>query len=264
MLIGFIRNWRRRGIIKHSAITDAQWSRAFTKLPLLTGLSSDEKRRLQELSILLLHYKSFEPVQGLILTQEMVMHIALQACLPILNLGIQAYDGWISVIVYPDEFMPRRQYIDDAGVMHEDYATLTGEAWQRGPVILCWQDAKIAGELDGHNLLIHEFAHKLDMQNGVANGLPPLHQGMSRQAWTKAFSQAFKQLQHHCHGRHYNGIDCYAATSPAEFFAVLSEVFFERPEVVKQHYPEVYQQLCLYYRQDTLKRLTTAKGDRFI
>ena len=255
MLLDIIRSWRRRRIIRNSSITDEQWSRAFAQLPLLKGLSPEEKRRLQELAILLIHDKSFEPTQGLILTQEMVMHIALQACLPILNLGIQAYDGWISVIVYPEEFMPRRQYMDEAGVMHEDYATLSGEAWQRGPIILCWQDAKIAGELDGHNLLIHEFAHKLDMQNGVANGLPPMHRNMARKTWTKVFSEAFEHFQHHCHGRDYHGIDCYAATAPAEFFAVLSEVYFERPEVLDQHYPEVYQQLRLYYRQDPLRRL---------
>jgi len=255
VLIEFIRNWRRRRIIRHSSITDQQWSRAFSQLPLLKGLSSDEKRRLQELTILLMHYKSFEPTQGLILTQEMAMHIALQACLPILNLGFQAYDGWVSIIIYPEEFMPRRQYMDEAGVMHEDYATLSGEAWQRGPVILCWQDARIAGELDGHNLLIHEFAHKLDMQNGVANGLPPLHRDMSRTAWTQDFSEAYAHFQHHCHGQDYHGIDCYAATAPAEFFAVLSEVFFERPEVLVQHYPAVYRQMRLYYRQDPLKRL---------
>lgn len=255
MLIESIRNWRRRGIIRSSSITDEQWSRAFGKLPLLKGLSPSEKQRLQELAILLIHYKSFEPAQGLILTQEMLMHIALQACLPILNLGFQSYDGWVSIIVYPDEFMPRRQYIDDAGVMHEDFGILSGEAWQRGPVILCWQDARVAGELDGRNLLIHEFAHKLDMQNGVANGLPPLHKDMARKAWTKDFSQAFTHFQHHCHGGDYNGIDCYAATSPAEFFAVFSEVFFERPDVLEQHYPKIYQHLRLYYRQDPLKRL---------
>lgn len=255
MLSGFIRDWRRRVIIRRSPIADAHWSRAFARLPLLNGLSPDERRQLRELAILLMHYKSFEPVQGLILTQEMVMHIALQACLPILHLGLQAYDGWASIIVYPEEFMPRREYMDDAGVMHEDHAALSGEAWQHGPVILCWQDARVAGELDGHNLLIHEFAHKLDMQNGAANGLPPLHADMSIAAWAEAFSEAFAHFRRHCHGQHYAGIDCYAATSAAEFFAVLSEVFFECPGVLERHYPAVHRQLCRYYRQDPLKRL---------
>ena len=259
VLIGFIRNWRRRSIIRNSSITNEQWSQAFAKLPLLKGLSLEEERRLYELAILLIHYKSFEAAQGLELSQDMVMHIALQACLPILNLGLEAYDGWVSVIVYPEAFVRRRQYIDDAGVMHEDNPGLAGESWQRGPVIVGWQDARIAGEMDGHNVVIHEFAHKLDMQNGKANGFPPLHQGMTTEAWVQAFSQAFAHFQHHCHGNDYSGIDrgidCYGATSPAEFFAVLSEVFFEQPDLLKQHYPAVYHQLCLYYRQDTLQRL---------
>jgi Mlc titration factor MtfA (ptsG expression regulator) len=259
VLIGLIRNWRRRSIIKHSPITDEQWSRAISKLSLLKGLNTDEKRQLQELAILLIHYKSFEPAQGLELTQDMVMHIALQACLPILNLGLETYDGWVSVIVYPEAFVRRRRYMDEAGVEHEDNPGLSGESWQRGPVIVGWADAQIAGELDGHNVVIHEFAHKLDMLNGKANGFPPLHPGMATEEWVNAFSQAFTHFQHHCHGGNYSGIDsgidCYGATSPAEFFAVLSEVFFERPEVLNHHYPAVYQQLSFYYRQDPLGRL---------
>lgn len=254
-MLDFIRNIRRRSIIKNSSITDEQWSHAFEKLPILKNLSADEKKRLQELAILLIHYKSFESAKGLVLTKAMIMHIALQACLPILYLDLDAYDGWVSVIVYPYGFMPRRSYLDESGVMHEDNAGLSGEAWQRGPVVLDWQDASIAGELDGHNLVVHEFAHKLDMQNGKANGFPPLHRGMDTEAWVKVFSHAFAHLQHHCHGADYYGIDCYAATSPAEFFAVLSEVFFERPEVINHHYPALYQQLHLYYRQDPLQRL---------
>jgi Mlc titration factor MtfA (ptsG expression regulator) len=202
-----------------------------------------------------MHYKTFEAAQGLLLTQEMILHIALQACLPILHLDLSSYDGWVSVIVYPEQFLPRHRFMDEAGVMHEDASGLEGEAWLRGPVILGWQDAIDAGEIDGHNLVIHEFAHKLDMQNGVANGYPPLHADMVRDEWVEAFSDAFAHFQRHCHGRALHGIDCYAATSPAEFFAVLSEVFFERPELISRHYPRVYQQLCLYYRQGPLLRL---------
>jgi Mlc titration factor MtfA (ptsG expression regulator) len=140
-------------------------------------------------------------------------------------------------------------------VEHFEQSHLSGESWQRGPVVLAWDQTAHAGMIDGHNLVIHEFAHKLDMQNGVANGFPPLHTGMSRQAWTAAFSEGYQDLQHHCaHGR-VKGIDCYAATSPAEYFAVLSEVFFERPKLLHQHYRDIYDQLRQYYRQDPLTRL---------
>lgn len=250
-----LRNWRYRRIIKGSAITDEAWSQSFASLPILDGLDVAERQRLQELTVLFLYYKSFESARGLVLTQAMRMHIALQACLPILNLGLQAYDGWIAVIVYPAEFLPRRSYMDESGVMHEDIADLAGEAWQRGPVILSWEDANAAGELDGHNLVIHEFAHKLDMQNGVANGFPPLHRSMVIDEWVETFSHAYEHFSRHCHSHDFNGIECYATTSPAEFFAVFSEVFFERPELLKQYYAQVYKQLCLYYRQQPLLRL---------
>ena len=103
--------------------------------------------------------------------------------------------------------------------------------------------------------MIHEFAHKLDMQNGDANGFPPLHPGMDLKAWTEAFSVGFEDLQHRCSNGMHIGIDCYAASSPAEFFAVLSEVFFERPDVLQRHYVKVFEQLRLYYRQDPSTRL---------
>lgn len=250
------QQWRHRRIINRSPVAVEEWVRAFDGLPLLNGLSIDEKQRLQELTILFMHYKSFESAQGLALTQAMILHIALQACLPILNLGLTAYDGWVSVIVYPAGFVPRHTYTDEMRVVHQQQSTLAGEAWQRGPVILGWEDVAQAGELDGHNLVIHEFAHKLDMQNGEANGYPPLHSDMVRDEWVEAFSKAFEHFSQHCQNTALLEIDCYAATSPAEFFAVFSEVFFERPKLLAQHYPEVYVQLSLYYRQNPLLRLS--------
>jgi hypothetical protein len=132
---------------------------------------------------------------------------------------------------------------------------LSGEAWQRGPVILAWDETEYAGYVDGCNLVIHEFAHKLDMQNGVANGFPPLHPDMDRDAWTRAFSTGFDDFQRRCARGEDIGIDHYAASSPAEFFAVLSEFFFERPDLLRHHYGEVFEQMKRYYRQDPLPRL---------
>ncbi len=250
-----LRQWLTRRIINRSTITDGEWSHAFAALPLLKGLDEDEQRRLRELAILLMHYKSFEGVQGLVLSPSMIRHIALQACLPILNLGLAAYDGWVSVIVYPAAFVPKRVYTDEAGVVHQGGAAHSGEAWLRGPVILGWQDTQTAGEIDGSNLVIHEFAHKLDMLNGPADGFPPMHSGMKVEGWVEAFTRAYEHFQKHCHKPEYHHIDCYGASSPAEFFAVFSEVFFERPGLLKQYYPDVYQQLRHYYRQDPLTRL---------
>jgi hypothetical protein len=251
----FIRNWLDHRILQRSTITSAQWDEAFAALPLLHGLTADEKNALRDLAILFLDDKTFEGAHGLIVTQSMALIIALQACLPILNMGLRGFPGWVTVIVYPAGFAPKRVIRDEYGVEHHVQSSLAGEAWLRGPVILAWDETEHAGIIDGHNLVIHEFAHKLDMLNGDANGFPPLHSQMDSKQWADVFSAGFKDLQHQCsHGKDI-GINCYAASSPAEYFAVLSEVFFERPDVLQQHSAAIYDQLRQYYRQDPLTRL---------
>ena len=256
----FIHNWLNRRIIQRSTTTSTQWVTAFSSLPLLQGLTSHEKHRLQELAILFLHHKVFEGARGLEVTSGMKLIIALQACLPVLKLGLGGYEGWLTVIVYPTGFVPKRVIRDEYGVEHHVQSNLSGEAWQRGPVVLSWDETKCAGVIDGHNLVIHEFAHKLDMQNGDANGYPPLHKGMNSTAWAEALSAGFEDLQHKCSRGKGIGINCYAASSPAEYFAVLSEVFFERPNLIQHHYAAVYEQLCQYYRQYTLTRVRNKKN----
>lgn len=250
-----IRRWFDNRIIKRSTVTQAEWDSAFAALPLLVGYSDEEKRVLQNLAILFLHRKVFEGAHGLAVTQAMTLVIALQACIPILKMSIDAYDGWVSVIVYPAGFSPEREVMDEFGVRHTVRSHLAGESWQRGPVVLAWNETAHAGVIDGHNLVIHEFAHKLDMQTGSANGFPPLHSNMSSEKWFKVFTRDFEHFKHRCHRAKHNDIDCYGATSPAEFFAVLSEVFFERPHIIQKHYADVYTQLMLYYKQDPLTRL---------
>ena len=250
-----IEDWLDRRIIRRSTITSAQWAAVFASLPLLRGLSSDEMQCLKDLVILFCHRKVFEGAHGLVVTRSMKLIIAVQACLPILKLGLSWYDGWVSVIVYPGGFAPKRVVRDEYGVEHNVQYGLAGEAWQSGPLVLAWDETEHAGIIDGHNLVIHEFAHKLDMQNGEANGFPPLHPGMDAIAWTRAFSGGFENFQHQCGKGKNIGIDCYGASSPAEFFAVLSEVFFEKPRIIHRHYAAVYEQLKQYYRQDPLSRL---------
>ena len=138
---------------------------------------------------------------------------------------------------------------------------MTGESWLAGPVILSWEDAERRGEAQGYNVVIHEFAHKLDMLNGDANGYPPLHAGMSREEWTRVFDAAYRGFCARVERNEQSGVDPYAAESPAEFFAVLSEAFFEIPEVVRAEHPEVYGQLAAFYRQDPGTRLAAA-GER--
>ncbi len=255
-MFDWLRNWRQRRILERSAITPQQWSTVFAVLPVLSGLTNDEKSRLQNLAILFLHDKVFSGAQGFVVTPRVSHLIALQACLPVLNLGLGCYAGWSEIIVYPSGFSPTRTYTDEAGVVHRERDNLSGESWQRGPVILAGDAVAQAGVIDGHNLVIHEFAHKLDMQNGVANGFPPLHPEMQTAAWVEAFSNGFSDLQGKCSKGRSHEIDCYAATAPAEFFAVLSEIFFERPAVIQRHYADIYELLRQYYRQDTFVRLS--------
>lgn len=250
------KNWFDNRIIKNSTITRQQWDEAYRDLPLLKDLSVHEKQGLEALSILLMHQKSFEAAQGFELSPHMILVISLQACLPILNLGLDCYKQFSSIIVYPAGFKTNRKETDENGIVDYDRAHKLGESWLHGPVILSWQDAKAGGVIDGSNVVIHEFAHKLDMQNGAANGFPPLHKGVKHSDWVKGFSDAFDYFVHHCHGQDFHGIDSYAATNPAEFFSVFSEVFFEKPAVIYKHFPEVYLLLQAYYQQNPIKRLS--------
>ena len=187
----FINNWFERRIIQRSTITAEQWAHAFSSLPLLHGLTMNEKDRLQELVILFVHNKTFEGAKGFAVTPAMMLIISLQACLPLLNTGLRDYEGWYTVIVYPAGFAPVRVVRDEYGVEHRVQSHLSGEAWLRGPVVLSWDDTEHAGVIDGQNLVIHEFAHKLDMLNGDANGFPPMHADLESVKWAEAFSPGF-------------------------------------------------------------------------
>jgi len=239
--------WRRRRILQKAAISQQSWSEAYEVLPLLGHLSGEEHKRLRTLAMLLLHEKSVAGVQGLELTDRMRLIIALQGCLPILNLGLDWYSGWKSVLVYPYRFVTEHQQTDEAGVVHRVRRHLSGESWLRGPVVVSWPDVAEAGVIDGHNLVIHEFAHKLDMLNGRANGFPPLHSGMNVHTWSEVFTRAYEDFRQRIDRGEHLLIDPYGATEPAEFFAVLSEVYFETPQVLRNTYPDVYEQLHAFY-----------------
>jgi len=193
--------------------------------------------------------KHFEGAAGLEINDRIRVSIALQACTLILNLGLEYYEGWSSIVVYPGDFLVTREYSDETGVVHRYVDELSGESWHGGPVILSW-DAVQEATRHAQNPVLHEFAHKLDMLQGEADGFPPLHAGMNSVAWTRAFRQAYDNLVHAIETGGPVEIDDYAAENPAEFFAVLSESFFIEPEIVMTNFPAVYDQLRLFYRQD--------------
>jgi len=224
------------------------------RYPFARALSTEERARLRERVILFLHEKSIVGAGGLVVRDGMRMSIAAQACMLILNLDLEYYRGWVEVIVYPDEFVAEYDYVDEDGIAHHVEAPMTGESWLEGPVILSWADAELRGEEPGYNVVIHEFAHKLDMLNGDANGFPPLHPGMDREAWPRAFGAAYDDFCRRVARGEPSAIDAYAAEHPSEFFAVLSEAFFETPAAVRAEYRDVYRQLAAFYRQDPAAR----------
>lgn len=236
------------------ALDEETW-RAVTELPVFDGLSAEEQTRLRELAGNLLADKSFSGAGGVEVDAGMATAIAAFAALPVLNLGYGWYEGWNEIVVYPGEFIFEGEQMDEAGVVHHVRHARSGEAWEGGPMVLSWDDVEWSGRGEGFNVVIHEFAHKLDMKNGDANGRPPLHSGMSPAIWAQEFQAAYDDLCRRVDGGEETAIDPYAAESPAEFFAVLSEYFFEAPDVLQQVYPGVYSQMVGFYLQDPLARL---------
>jgi Mlc titration factor MtfA (ptsG expression regulator) len=249
-MLAAIRRWRRNRILRRNRLDAELWDRVWTRFGFVHRLNPEERGRLRDLVVLFLNGKQLSAAGGLELTDEMRLGIAIQACILILNLDLDSYADWVEIIVYPDEFVPRHEFRNEHGLIETDNTSYSGQAWLQGPVILSWADVEYAWVGDGTNVVIHEFAHKLDMLNGDANGFPPLHSGMSREAWSKAFTEAYGDLSSRVDHDRHTEIDPYAAESPAEFFAVLSEAFFETPELVKETYPAVYEQLTLFYKQD--------------
>lgn len=249
-----LETWRRRRILRNTKLPDALWKTVITTLVMTRSLSIDEQQRLRDLVVLFLHEKNFSGAGDLKITDYQRLVIAIQACLMILNLGIDYSRGWSSIIVYPSLFRPRRSYTDEYGVVHQTSRVLAGEAWENGPVVLSWDEVEedLHTQSQNGNVVIHEFAHKLDMLNGAANGMPPLHKQMNLQGWTRDFSAAYEVFCAQVQNGERTVVDSYAAENPAEFFAVMSEGFFVAPGSLKEAFPAVYAQLKAFYRQDTV------------
>ena len=242
------------------AVTDAAWQAVRRSLPIVATLAEPDAEKLRALTDSFLRTKSIEGAGGFELDEESRVMVAAQACIPILALGIEAYTGWRSVIVYPGGFVSRGTSVDETGVEHEWEEERSGESWFQGPIVLSWEDVAASGRLEGYNVVIHEVAHKLDMLNGDANGFPPLHAEMDGAAWYRVFSEAFEDLCVRVDAGEETGIDDYATEGPDEFFAVTSEYFFELPEVLDECYPKVYAELRAFYRQDPIDRIAGAYG----
>ena len=246
--MGFLREWRRKRTLKSARLDEALWTRVAAKLSFLRGLSQEDSARLKQLVVLFLAEKEMHGAHGLQLTDEVRLSIAAQACLPILNLGLDVYEGWVGVIVYPGEFRVHKEEVDEDGVVHSFADELAGEAWPGGPVILSWEDVGMAER--GYNVVIHEFAHKIHMDGGGDADFPAARSGMNAENWRKTLQKAYDRFCAEVDSGEPTFIDPYAAEHPAEFFAVMSEAFFTESAVLARDWPELYAQLALFYRQD--------------
>jgi Mlc titration factor MtfA (ptsG expression regulator) len=223
-------------------------------------LTQAERKRLRDLVQVFVAEKSWEGCGGLELTDEMKVTIAAQACLLVLELPHRLYENVESILVYPSTVVrpPRKAgvFVRPGTLIEEGPVALLGEAHRGGPVVLAWDRVLRDGQRphDGHNVVYHEFAHKLDMLDGDADGTPPLASRAERARWHEVCERAFLALRERAaHGRR-SFIDDYGATNEAEFFAVATESFFDRPEELERAEPALYALLRDFYRQDPAAR----------
>jgi MtfA peptidase len=261
--MGVVRRLLRSRTLRNSLVPEETWTVLLSQHPILKGLSADEAHRLRELTTLFLHEKTFSAAEGVDLTDHLRAVIAVQACLPILNLGIDWYDNWRTVVVVPEGYREQFSEADADGVVGEWEDDVSGISEPDGPVVLSWEDIEDSGWGDGYNVVIHEAAHRLDLTDGADNGCPALHPGMDPEEWRKVFSGSFADLNRRQRSRtRRSKIDSYATESDSEFFAVASEYFFEKPRVLTSEYPDVFRLFCAFYRQDTAARAPSGKAKR--
>ena len=245
----------RRGRVRAVAFP-AAWRKILQRrVPLVRKLPAHLQLQLKKHMQIFIAEKSFLGCAGLRITEEMRVVIAAQACLLILNRATDYYASVRQILVYPGAFFVNRKSLDYAGVQQENRQALSGESWSQGQIILSWQDTLEGAAVpdDGRNVVIHEFAHQLDQENGAARGAPPptlgdVHYDAVR--WSQVFQAAYAHLQSEVHNGVQGLINHYGAQDAAEFFAVVSEVFFEQPRELFREYPALYRELSGYYKVD--------------
>jgi Mlc titration factor MtfA (ptsG expression regulator) len=259
-MFGFKR--RRRDRLRAQPVPDAWHDIIARNVPHLTLLTPDEEKLLLSDVHVLLAEKRFEGCGGLPMTDEIRVTIAAQAALLLLNRPTDYFAKLSSILVYPARYVAfATRRLPDGTVVEGDEVRL-GESWHHGNVVLSWNDAAHGAvhPHDGLNVVLHEFAHQLDSESGDVNGAPRLPPDMLDE-WSRVLSTEFEQLQDAVQARRRTVIHPYGATSPAEFFAVTTETFFERPTPLAQHHPELYQQFRHYFRQDPAARLLQRTGE---
>jgi Mlc titration factor MtfA (ptsG expression regulator) len=248
----FIRPARRRRLLDRQPFPP-QWLVILRRtLPWYDRMAREEQQTLQNLIKRFLDEKVFVSCAGQPVDDAVRLSIAAQACLLLLHRTGYDYADLKYILVYPAEFRVNRPVQDEAGLVSHEKSILAGESWENGRVVLSWDNVEegMADPGDGHNVVIHEFAHQLDQETGFANGAPALDPGQGYREWSRVMSEAFDRLQHAVTAGQPSLFDYYGATNPAEFFAVATEVFYEQPAAMAREHPDVFGQLRGYYRVD--------------
>lgn len=253
-----LRRWwqarREAAALRRRPVPDDLWRRTLVRYPFLRTAADPQGTRLRRMVSLFLDRKEFTAVAPLRLTNDVVVAVAAQACLPVLQLGLAHYDGFVGIVLQPDQVVARRQHVDEDGVLHEYDEVLAGEAVQGGPVMLSWRDVRSSGHSAavGYNVVIHEFAHVLDMADGVADGVPLLPPEIARAQWLQTLTQEYEAFVARVQADVQTALDPYGAQAPEEFFAVASEALFVAPAGLRAEHPALYRLLARFYRIDTI------------
>jgi MtfA peptidase len=254
MIFSWLRRRRRRKLL--ALPFPDEWRPWLEELPFYQGLDDEERSGLHDITRVLVAEKTWEGCGGLTITEEMKVVIAAQAALLLLNIEHDFYRRAQSILVYPSAYDTGRPEMNEGGIFGDEGAN-EGEAWYGGPVILNWNAVKygVDDQKDAQNLVLHEFAHKLDMMDGYVDGTPPLAHREDYPEWTRVMTEEYDALRGKARKRKRSVLNPYGATNEAEFFAVATESFFEKPLQMEKRHAELYGLLKAYYRQDPAGRL---------
>lgn len=252
MAVAWWQRWRDARTLARRPIPEDLWRLTLARFPFLAWRDPTDLARLRDMAALFLARKEFSGARNLQIDDAMAVAIAAQACLPVLNLGLDWYDDFVGIVVHADAVVARREVTDDSGIVHEYVEELAGEAMHGGPVMLSWRDVAESGESAeiGYNVVIHEFVHVLDMRDGQANGVPALPDRAAHDQWLAVLGSEFDDFCDNVDAGHDTLLDPYGAESIDEFFAVASEVFFVAPHDLRQEHPLLYRLFTGFFRQD--------------
>lgn len=244
--IGRWKRWRRKRTLASRPIPDNLWSATLEHYPFLQAHPAEDLQRLRALATLFLAEKEFSGAGGLEVTDAMAVAIAAQACVPVLELGLEAYSRFVGIVVHPGAMAARRESIDDAGVVHHYLEELTGETIDGGPLTLAWSDVDDAGTTAswGYNVVIHEFTHVLDLHAARAS------QTGIDSAWAARLGAEYERFAARIERGDETWLDPYGAETIEEYFAVAAEAFFVAPRELRHYEPRVYPLLRDFFRQD--------------